>query len=117
MLISCLEPTPDLDTTPSFESHAAPLFAKLHQSLKSLCPQPVHLNAKMTHSTTLAHGSDTSEQHILAAFRYAFKTTFSKKASHRLPQRQPWDYAIDLKPDTTMKSCGIYHLIRRNTLP
>jgi hypothetical protein len=28
----------------------------------------------------------------------------------RLPQHQPWDHAIDLKPDTIMKKCGIYRL-------
>jgi hypothetical protein len=35
---------------------------------------------------------------------------FSKQASEHLPQHQPWDHAIDLKPNTTIKKCGIYRL-------
>ena len=48
-------------------------------------------------------------QHIPSQFQ-KYHDIFSEKASQRLPQHQPWDHAIDLKPDTTMKKKGIYRL-------
>jgi len=39
-----------------------------------------------------------------------YRDVFSEQALQRLPQHQPWDHVIDLKPDTTMKKKGIYHL-------
>jgi transposase InsO family protein len=39
-----------------------------------------------------------------------YSKVFSEEASHRLPQHQPWDHAIELIPGATMKNCGIYRL-------
>ena len=39
-----------------------------------------------------------------------YKTVFEKSASERFPSSQPWDHAIDLKPDFIPKDCKIYPL-------
>jgi hypothetical protein len=39
-----------------------------------------------------------------------YHSIFSEQVSEHLPQHQPWDHAIDLKPNTTMKKCSIYCL-------
>lgn len=39
-----------------------------------------------------------------------YKTVFEKSASERFPTSQPWDHAIDLKPDFLPKDCKIYPL-------
>jgi hypothetical protein len=62
------------------------------------------------HSTNLAvQMKGPNLEHIPTQFRQYHKV-FSKQASERLPQHQPWVHAIDLKPKTTMKKCGIYRL-------
>ena len=62
------------------------------------------------HSTNLAiKTNDAPLDHIPAQFR-KYATVFSKDASEQLPQHQSWDHAIDLKPNTSMKCCGIYRL-------
>jgi hypothetical protein len=47
--------------------------------------------------------------HIPTQF-HQYHSVFSEQASEHLPQHQPWDHAINLKPETTMKKCGIYRL-------
>ena len=40
-----------------------------------------------------------------------FSRVFDEEASHRLPQHQPWDHTIDLKPDAPSSlNCKIYPL-------
>ena len=48
-------------------------------------------------------------QQIPAQFQ-KYQSVFSEQASQCLSQHQPWDHAIDLKSNVTMKKCGIYHL-------
>src|SRR5712672_3628522 len=47
--------------------------------------------------------------HIPAQFQ-KYRIIFSEQALYRLPQHQPWDHPIDLKPDTDIKKRGIYRL-------
>jgi hypothetical protein len=39
-----------------------------------------------------------------------YKSVFEKEASERFPESQPWDHAIDLKPDFIPKDCKVYPL-------
>jgi hypothetical protein len=59
--------------------------------------------------TSPSRRKDPHLDHIPAQFRQ-YRSVFSEQASERLPQHQPWDHAIDLKPDTTMKKCSVYRL-------
>ena len=45
-----------------------------------------------------------------------YSKIFSKTALHRLPQHQPWDHAIELKPGASMKNCSIYRLTPKESL-
>jgi hypothetical protein len=84
------------------------LFAMFRHATTHLAPAMIN---KTTMSTQVAmrDAPKTTIDHIPAQFkRYA--KVFSEEASHRLPKHQPWDHAIDLKPDATMKNSGIYRL-------
>ena len=105
IVISTLEPymTP-LD--PMYNTMAAMPFIAMQQLFKY--HKPLAIQAKTMHSTNLAVQTKRPNlYHILMQFRQ-YHSVFSKQASECLPQHQPWDHAIDLKPDTTMKKCGIY---------
>lgn len=39
-----------------------------------------------------------------------FRTIFDKQTSERLPERRPWDHAIDLKEGAEPKTCKVYPL-------
>jgi hypothetical protein len=107
-LISSINPhPPDIPELP-LNAFAATAFITQHQLFKY--HEPAHIHAKTTHSTTLAvQKRTTSLDHIPTQFR-KYHAVFSEQASERLPQHQPWDHAIDLKPDAAMKKCGIYRL-------
>ena len=106
-VISTLEPyttPPD----PTYDTLAAMPFIAMQQLFKY--HEPLAIRAKTTHSTNLAvQTKGPNLEHIPTQFRQYHKV-FSERASERLPQHQPWDHAIDLKPETTMKKCGIYRL-------
>ena len=64
-------------------------------------------------STELAQkaGQYTTKVEIPIQYRQ-FARIFDEEASHRLPQHQPWDHAIDLKPDAPSSlNCKIYPLM------
>ncbi len=44
-----------------------------------------------------------------------YAKVFSKQASHRLPQHQPWDHAIDLIPGATFRKSSVYCLTPSET--
>ena len=95
----------------SYEDDAfdeADLFIRLHHFDKN---DPVLVRAKTTHSTELAARTAPlpSLVHIPAQFQ-KYSKVFSEEASRRLPKHQPWDHAIDLKPDGKPPKCGIYRL-------
>jgi len=39
-----------------------------------------------------------------------FHSVFSKDSFDELPESKPWDYAVELLPDATPKSCKVYLL-------
>jgi hypothetical protein len=106
-VISTLEPyttPPD----PMYDTMAAMPFIAMQQLFKY--HEPLAIRAKTTHSTNLTvQTKGPNLEHIPMQFRQ-YHSVFSEQVSEHLPQHQPWDHAIDLKPETTMKKCGIYHL-------
>ena len=63
-------------------------------------------------STELAQkaGQYTKKVEILPHYQ-RFAQVFDEEASHRLPQHQPWDHAIDLKPNAPSSlNCKVYPL-------
>jgi hypothetical protein len=111
MYISSLDPKSDIQPTPPYDQFAAPYFLLQHQLLKYTEPQPVHFQTKTTHSTALATKNSPSPiaSNIPLQFQ-RYSSVFNEKDAQRLPQHQPWDHAIDLKPSSSMKKCGVYHL-------
>src|SRR6267154_4092925 len=116
MIISILEPrTPEL-IEPALDNVAAVPFMLQEQLFKYHTPATIQ--TKMTHSTHLAvQTKGPDHNHIPSQFQ-KYATVFSKQAAQCLPQHQPWDHAIDLKPNTVMKKCRVYHLTpaERNAL-
>jgi hypothetical protein len=45
-----------------------------------------------------------------------YSKVFSETALHWLPQHQPWDHVIELKPGASMKNCSIYRLTPKESL-
>ena len=113
MIISALEPI--LENLPVIdEDHSAAAaihFLETYGQLKESRANPVLVRSKKTHSIALAPDLIPVKNldHIPAQFQ-KYRTVFSEQASHRLPQHQPWDHPIDLKPDATIKKRGIYRL-------
>ena len=71
----------------------------------------IPIRAKTTKSTEVAARAapKPSTTHIPVQFQ-RYSKVFSEEASYRLPQHQPWDHAIDLKPNATMKNGSVYRL-------
>jgi hypothetical protein len=109
--ISTIEPDPTQTEGYPLESAAARAFILQQQAYKYHLP--IHILAKTTHATGLAikNKLQPSLDHIPAQFR-KYHTVFSERASFRLPEHQPWDHAIDIKPHATLegKKVGIYRL-------
>jgi len=85
------------------------LEQKIHDAFN---PVTFHIRAKTTTATQLAQGSQAKkplEEVIPDAF-LKYQQIFSEQATQRLPKHQPWDHAIELKPNSTWKDCGIYRL-------
>ena len=115
MIISNVEPDPIDEAIDIFaqdpDCNAADVWRHLMEEYRQTPRATVHLRAKTTHSTTIA--SDNKPSAPLAQIPEQFKrysSVFSESASQRLPQHQPWDHPIDLKPEAAMKKCGVYRL-------
>ena len=69
-------------------------------------------NAWANISTELTQKAGQYTQKVEIPKHYQqFAQVFDEKASHRLPRRQPWDHAINLKKDTPASlNCKIYPL-------
>ena len=69
-------------------------------------------NAWVNISTELAQKAGQYTQKVEIPPHYQqFAKVFDEEASHRLPQHQPWDHTIDLKPDAPSSlNCKIYPL-------
>jgi hypothetical protein len=107
--INVIQPSQDVPEVlePTFAQEAMENFLYIHSWTKY---EHLAIRAKTTTSTEIAARTapKSSLDHIPARFRNS--RVFSEEASHRLPRHQPWDHAIDLKPEATMKNCGIYRL-------
>ena len=69
-------------------------------------------NAWANISTELAQKAGQYTEKVAVPPQYQqYARVFDEEASHRLPQHQPWDHTIDLKPDTPLSlNCKIYPL-------
>ena len=95
-----------------YDSDGADMFMQLHYNVKDYL---AHVRRTTTATTLAARTAPKpTVDHIPAKF-LRYSKVFSEKASHRLPQHQPWDHAIDLKPHTTMKNGSIYRLTPKET--
>ena len=117
MVISRIEPISDTPENPLFTANTAPYFVLQKELSKYHNTTLVNLQAKTTHSTILANETHKNPalQRIPVQFQ-KYQFVFSEHASQCLPQHQPWNHAIDLKPNTTMKKCGIYRITPAETL-
>ncbi|KAF4609745.1 hypothetical protein D9613_011971 [Agrocybe pediades] len=82
-----------------------------------LHPQKQFINATSTMSQKLAEESHQQADSKKKSFEEAvpkhyhqFKSVFSKESFDRLPDRKPWDHAIELKPGSEPYRCKIYPL-------
>jgi hypothetical protein len=108
-LISSIDPhPPDVPELP-LNVFAATAFITQHQLFKY--HEPAHIHAKTTHSTTLAVQKKARKPrphpYPVPEIPRGVQRTSLGTSYH---QHQPWDHAIDLKPDAAMKKCGIYRL-------
>lgn len=51
----------------------------------------------------------TLEQMVLEDF-IGFRFVFEKEASEQLPERKPWDHAINLQEGALLQNCKVYPL-------
>jgi hypothetical protein len=79
--------------------------------------QDAWIRAKTSISQQLAHDKADSNPEkkkslddLLPKAYHEYKSVFEKEASERFPESQPWDHAIDLKPDFILKDCKVYPL-------
>ena len=82
MVISRIEPLSDIPDHLTFTANAAPYFVLQHELSKYHKPTPVKLQAKTTHSTTLANETNKNPalQQIPAQFQ-TYESVFSEQAS------------------------------------
>jgi hypothetical protein len=79
--------------------------------------QDAWIRAKTSISQQLAHDKANSNPEkkgslddLLPKAYHEYKSVFEKEASECFPKSQPWDHAIDLKPDFIPKDCKVYPL-------
>jgi hypothetical protein len=79
--------------------------------------QDTWIRAKTSISQQLAHDKADSNlekkkslDDLLLKAYHEYKSVFEKEVSERFPKSQPWDHAIDLKPDFILKDCKVYPL-------
>jgi len=105
------EPFPDLEANFPDE----PLEEGDQIWATGLFPQLEHICATAMVSQRLAEGFRQNSQpadhgeHILPHLR-GFHLVFSKDSFDELPGTKPWDHAVELLPDATLKSCKVYLL-------
>jgi len=80
-----------------------------------LFPQAEHIHVTAMVSQWLVEGfwqksqPADHEKHIPLHLR-DFHSVFSKDSFDELPRTKPWDHAVELTPDATLKSCKVYPL-------
>ena len=67
---------------------------------------------KTTYATALAakDGPKKTLEELVPAKFLRYRKVFDDVAAQRLPEHQPWDHAIEIKPGSTHKDCSIYQL-------
>ena len=88
-----------------------------HRVFISFLHTEQHINATSTMSQRLAEesqlhnpeGKKTFEEIVPKPY-HKFKRVFSKDSFDQLPERRPWDHAIELKPGSEPFRCKIYPL-------
>ena len=81
-------------------------------------PPSESVNATQTISQKLAEQHSKAKpdwlkrtfEEIVPPHYHEFKAVFSKESFDELPDRKPWDHAIELKPDSQPHRCKIYPL-------
>ena len=68
------------------------------------------ISQQIAEKTALKEGQKTVEELVPAEFLKGFEKVYSKKASERMPERKPWDHAIDLVPGAPPPWSKIYPL-------
>ena len=87
------------------------LMSRIHRAYAyEELAQESHAWAKI--STELAQKAGQYMTKVAIPTHYQqYSKVFDEKASHRLPKHQPWDHAIELKPDAPSSlNCKIYPL-------
>src|SRR6266404_6274180 len=108
-----LDPVPDFYDDLDFLDTGLDIFLSLYHLIKE---DLLQISAKTTTSTELAACLALSTPLVQVPAQYRmYAKVFSEQASHRLPQHQPWDHAIDLIPGTTFRKCSVYHLTPNET--
>ena len=105
------EATADEPTDPSDE----PLEEGDRIWATRLLPETEYICASSTISQRLAEAFKWNsepldyEKHIPPHLR-DFHSVFAKESFDNLPESKPWDHAVELIPDATLKSCKVYPL-------
>ena len=80
--------------------------------MTSLWPEPEFIRATSTFSQRLAEAyaknAPRSVKDNLPAHFYDFQDVFAKESFDVLPDRKPWDHAIELVPDAKPVNCKVY---------
>jgi hypothetical protein len=109
--INRLNPDPEPNLDNDILDLGLEVFLSIQYLAKHDSNEPLTISAKTTTATDLAAKTAPRPSENLVPEQYhGYSKVFSEKASHRLPQHQPWDHTIDLVPSSTLKKCTVYRL-------
>jgi hypothetical protein len=115
-------PEDDPADEPCFDNIGAAIFPSTQTTLplfpdEEICAiflsAAAHIRAKSTASTTLAAKTAPTKkplEELVPQEYWRYRKIFDEIASQRLPEHQPWDHAIELKPGSEPRDCGIYRM-------
>src|SRR5579864_3968716 len=104
--ISRIDIHEEYDLEPTFEEEGTESLVTVYR----LQPEVTTIRRKTTTSTEIAKETELRLPPALPREYRKYSKVFSEEASQRLPKHQPWDQAIDLKPDATMRKTRVYRL-------
>ena len=91
-----------------------PLEEGNHIWATGLFPQVEHICTTATVSQCLAEGfrqnSQPADNEYIPLHLHDFSSVFSKESFDELPVSKPWDHAVELTSNATLKSCKVYPL-------
>ena len=84
----------------------------IDQQIRIAFFQGIRIQAKTTTSTRLAEQETTPKtlEELIPQHFLKWRKVFDDQAAQRLPSHAPWDHAINIKPNTTRRDCGVYRL-------